>query len=108
MDYNSTAPLQRRRNIYMCNIRHTENEGYIARNNHSRNHPNVSPNYTIINDNGNQNEIAPNPNIHDDEYHLSNSDPIISNVGYDGDTYMENAPMDTYRFITYCCSQHFI
>lgn len=108
MDYNSTAPLQRRRNIYMCNICHTENEGYIARNNHSRNHPNVSPAYTIINDNGNQNEIAPNPNIHDDEYHLSNSDPIISNVGYDGDTYMEDAPMDTDRFITYCCSQHFI
>lgn len=94
MDYNLSTPLQRRRNIYRCNICHIENDGYIARNNHSRIHPNVSPTYTIT-----------NQNIRD-EYYLSINDSIISSVDYDGDTYMEDTPMDTGKFIPYCCYRY--
>lgn len=108
MDYNSPAPLQRQRIIYMCNICHSENKGYIARNNHSRNHPNNLPTYTIMNNHNSQNKITSNPNIHV-EHHLSLNNPTISNVDYNGDTNMEDASMDTgSRLIPYHCYQHYV
>ncbi|KAI8635846.1 hypothetical protein BD408DRAFT_438500 [Parasitella parasitica] len=96
MNYNSSAPLQRQRNVYVCNICQAELDGYVARNNHSRSHPNVSPvTYTIRNDgdiaqsNGRQTSYALDL---DNSSHTDFLD--VSNVDYDGDTQMEDVPAD--------------
>lgn len=91
MDYNSSAPLQRQRNIYVCNICRVQNVGYVARNNHSRNHPDSLPTYTVMNDYNSLSNLPPQ----------QASFPALSSpsIEHDGDIQMEDAAMSTGNII---------